>query len=130
MPGSRGDKSPDCPDAFCRCCSLFRNVDAALLDAGLLAGKATEVVKFGATHLAILVDGDRVDERRFDGEDTLHTDVVAHFADGETLLVAVARDTDYHTAILLDTLFVTLFDAVGHGDGVAGTNSGCFLPVA
>ncbi len=94
---------------------------------GLLAGKATEVVKFGATHLAILVDGDRVDERRFDGEDTLHTDVVAHFADGETLLVAVARDTDYHTAILLDTLFVTLFDAVSHGDGVAGTEFGMFL---
>ena len=107
--------------------NLLRCVDAALLDAGLLAGQAAEIVKFGATHLAILVDGDRVDKRRLDGEDTLHADIVAHFADGEPLLVAVARNTDYHTAILLDTLFVTLFDAVCHGDGVAGAEFGMFL---
>jgi len=33
----------------------------------------------------------------------------------------VAVDADHHAAELLDTLLVTLLDAVGDGDGVAGT---------
>ena len=96
-------------------------------DAGLLAGEGAEVVELGATYLTVLVDGDGVDKRGFDGEDTLNTDVVGHLADGETLFGAFAGDADYNTAVLLDTLFVTLFDTIGDGDGVAGAEIGMLL---
>ncbi len=93
---------------------------ATLFDTGFLAGELAEVVQFGTAYFTVFVDGDRVDKRRFDGEDTLNTDVVAHLADGETFLAAFATDADNNAAILLDTLFVTFFDAVSHGDCVAG----------
>ena len=94
---------------------------AALFDTSLLAGEGAEVVELCAAHFAVLVHDDRVDERRLYGENTLHTDVVAHLAHSEALLAAFTIDADNHAAVLLDTLFVTLFDAVSHGDGVAGT---------
>ena len=100
---------------------------AALFDASFLAGEIAQIVKFCATNLTVLVDCDRVDERRFDGEDTLNTDVVADFTNGEALFVPFARDTDHYATVLLDTLFVTLFDAISHCDGVAGAKLGmCF----
>lgn len=68
--------------------SLF--LEATLLDAGFLAGQLAQIVKLGAAHFTIFVYGNRVDKRRLDGEDTLYTDVVAHLANGETLLVALA----------------------------------------
>lgn len=37
--------------------------DAALFDAGFLTGEIAQVVKLGATHFTVLVDGDGVDER-------------------------------------------------------------------
>ncbi len=52
-------------------------------------------------------------------EDTLHADVVAHFAHGEALFSAFSRDADHNTAIQLDTLFVTFFDSVSDCDCVA-----------
>lgn len=100
---------------------------AALFDTGFLAGKATEIVQFGAAHLAKLVDGNRLDERRFHGEYTLNADTVGDFADSETLFVFVSVDADDYAAELLDTLFVTLFDAVSHCDGIAGAESGQIL---
>ena len=100
---------------------------AALLDTSFLAGKIAKIVELGATHLAILVDCDRVDKRRLDGEDTLYTDVIADLANGETFLVALARDADNNTTVLLDTFLVTLLDTVSHGDGVAGTEIGVLL---
>ena len=59
---------------------------AALFDTSFLAGEAAEVVKFSATYLTVFVYGNRVDEGRLDGEDTLNTDVFAHLANGETFL--------------------------------------------
>ena len=103
--------------SFGRCLFLYY---ATLFDTGFLAGELAEIVKFGATYFTVFVHGNRVDERRFDGEDTFYTDVVAHFADSEALLGAFARDADYNTALLLDTLFVTFFDTVSDSDGVAG----------
>lgn len=94
---------------------------AALFDTGFLACQATQIVKFRTAHFTVFVHCDRVDERRLNGENTLNTDVVAHFAHGETLFVAFAGDADNHTAILLDTLLVSFFDTVGYCDGVAGS---------
>ena len=82
------------------------------------------MVKFCATHLAVFVNDNRVDKRRLQGEDTLNADIVAHLANGETFLSAFAGDFDHNAAILLDTLFVTLFDAVSDCDGVAGAELG------
>ena len=79
--------------------------NATFFDAGLLTCEFAQVVKLGTTYLTVLVDSNGVDERRLDGEDTLNTDVFAHFANGETLLRAFAGDADNHTAVLLDTLF-------------------------
>lgn len=97
---------------------------ATFLDAGFLAGEAAEVVEFRTTHFTVLVDGDAVDERRFDGENTFHADVVAHLAHGEALFGAFAGDADNDATILLDTFLVTFFDAVGNGDCVAGAEIG------
>lgn len=94
--------------------------DTTLFDAGLLACETAEIVEFCATDLAVLVDNDRVDEGRFDGEDALNADVVGHLAYGEALFVTFAGYADYNAAVLLDTLFVALFDTVSNGDGVAG----------
>lgn len=102
-------------------------LDATLFDTSLFAGETTQVVQFGAANFAILVDYDGVDERRLDGEDTLNADVVGHFAYGEALFGAFARNFDNHTAVLLDTFLITFFDAVGHGDGIAGTEIGMLL---
>ena len=75
----------------------------------------------------MLVDHDAVDKWRFNREDTFHTDVVRHFANGETLLVAFAINFDDYTTILLDTFLVTFFNAVCHCDSVAGEEFGKFL---
>ena len=101
--------------------------DAALFDAGLLTREFAQIVQFGATHLTVLVNHDVVDERRLNGENTLHTDVVANLANGETLLLALAHDLDDHAAILLNTLLVTLLDAISHRDGVAREELGMLL---
>ena len=94
---------------------------AAFLDAGFLAGELAQVVKFRTAYFAVFVHCDRIDERRFEGEDTLHTDIVAHLADGEALLFAFACDFDHYAAVLLDTFLVAFLDTVCHGDGVAGS---------
>ena len=101
--------------------SLFAFLHAALFDTSLLAGKIAEVVELGAAHLAILVDCDRLNKGRLDGEDSLNADTVGNLANSETLLVFVAVDTDHDTAILLNSLLVTLLDAVGNSDSVTGT---------
>ncbi len=92
---------------------------ATLFDASFLAGEAAEVVEFGAAHFTVFVYDDRIDEGGFYREDTLNSDVVAHFAHGEALFSAFSRDADHNTAIQLDTLFVTFFDSVSDCDCVA-----------
>lgn len=105
---------------------LFLN-HATFLDTCFLTGEITQVVKLGATHFTVLVDGDRVDKRRFQRENTLNANIVAHLAHCEALLFTVAGDADYYAAILLDTFLVTFFDAVSNGYGVARSEFGmCF----
>ena len=100
-----------------RLCLLLLD-DATLFDASLLASETTQVVQLGTTHLTMLVDGDAVDERRLERENTLYTDVVTDLANGETLLLTLADDLNHHTTVLLDTLLVTLLDAVCYRDCV------------
>ena len=98
--------------------SLLLLNDAALLDASLLTGETTQVIQLGATNLTMLVDGNVVDKRRLERENTLNADVVTDLANGEALLVTLASDLDNHTTVLLDTLLVTLLDAVCYRDCV------------
>ncbi len=94
----------------------------------------------------MLVDGNAVDKRRLERENTLNTDVVTDLANGETLLLTLADDLNHHTTVLLDTLLVTLLDAVCYRDWIRsllpslmryatvivspGKNCGCCLFVA
>ena len=60
----------------------------------------------------MLVDGNAVDKRRLERENTLYTDVITNLANGETLLLTLASDLNHHTTVLLDTLLVTLLDVI------------------
>lgn len=111
-----------CSDHSALCLSLLHYT--TLFDASLLAGEATEVVKLRTAHFAVFVDGDGLDERRFHREDAFYADSVGNLADCEALFVLMAVDADHHATVLLDTLFVTFFDAVGNGDCVAGAEIG------
>ena len=107
--------------ADCGKSSFLSLLHAALLDTGFLTCKTAEIVKLGTTYLAILVDCDRLDERRLDGENSLHADTVGNLTHCEALLVLVTVDADHDAAVLLDSLLVTLLDTVGNCDSVAGT---------
>ena len=89
-----------------------------LFDSSGFAGQIAQVIQLSAANAAILVDNNVVNERRFHWEDTLNTNVVADLANGETLLAAAAVDLDYNATILLNTLLVTLLNAVSYCDCV------------
>ena len=63
---------------------------ALLADAGSFTGKVAQIVQLGTTYLTYLVNLDRINVRRLDGEDTLHTYGSRHLSYGEALLVAMA----------------------------------------
>ena len=94
-------------------------LSSLLFDTGLLAGKTAEIVEASPTNLADAVDSDLVDERRVHREDTLNTDAVGDFADGEALAYTFAFDLDNNALEDLNTLFVALLDLVGDGNSVA-----------
>ncbi len=100
-----------------------------LLDAGLLAGEAAEVIDPCATDFTDLVHFDRVDERGVKGENTLNSDSVRHLADGERFRNAGAAFLEHDAAEFLDTFLDFTFggdflDLVGHGHGVTSLEVG------
>ena len=108
-------------------------LDGALrfLDPGLLAGEVAEIEYAGPADFTYLVDFDLVDERAFVGENPLDTDAVGDFTDGKRPCIGGSSTNldDYSTEIL-ESLLITFFDPVGHGDGVAGLElriGGCFV---
>ena len=96
-------------------------LDEAFFDTSFLTGEFTEVVKLSAANFTEFVNDDRVDKRRFDREDTFNTNVVAHFANGETLFVTFTSDFDNDTTVLLDTFLVTFLDTVRNSDSITCT---------
>ena len=105
-------------------CLSRKGLTSSFFDAGFFAGKSAQVVQFCTTYFTAFVYDDFFDERRFDGEDSLNTDVAGHFTNRETFFVTVTRDTDYVSAELLDTFFVTFFDTVRNGNRITATESG------
>ena len=90
-------------------------LNATLLDAGFLTRTLAEVIQLGATYFTVLVHRNTLDEGAVHREDTLYTDVTAHLAHCEALLVAATVDADDITAELLYTLFVTFFNTITNG---------------
>ena len=97
---------------------LFVGDHSLLLDAGFLTRKVTQVVDACATNDTDLVNLDLVDVGRIEREDTLNAYAVGDFADSEHLGLARTLDLDNYAAEALQTLLVTLDDAVGYGDRV------------
>jgi len=98
-------------------------LNPSLGDTSLLTGEVAEVVQFGATHLAVFVHRDFLNERAVHGENTLNADVTRHFANGEALLVLAAVDGDNVATELLDTLLVTFLNTISNGDLVTSCES-------
>ena len=105
-------------------------LDSLFFDSCFLTGKGTQVVQFSTTYFTDFVNRDAFDKRRFDRENSLYTYVLRHLTNCETFFVAVTGDTDNNTAILLDTLFVTLFDTVSYRDRITTLNEGSSFFVA
>ena len=83
---------------------LSSNRTTLLLDTSSLTSELAQIVKLSATYLTNLVHLDRVDVRRLDGEDTLHTNGTRHLANSETLLVTMAANLDNDTTVELNAL--------------------------
>ena len=100
-------------------------VSTLFLNSSFLTGKFTQIVQFSTAYFTDFVNGNAVDSRRFQGEDTFYTYSSRHFAYSETFLFAVSADFDNDTAVHLNTTIryatVTVSPAL---------NEGCCLPVA
>ena len=83
-----------------------------LLDLGSLADLVAEVVQLRTTDVATTHDLDLVDLRRMHRERALDADREADLADGEGLAARMAMTTDDVALENLDTLAVTLDDAI------------------
>ncbi len=111
-PRLTSEKTKGEPFGTPNCLSLL---NAALLDAGFLTRTLAEVIQFSTTYFTVLVHRDALDEGAVHREDTLYTNVAAHLANCEALLVAASVNSNHVTAELLNTLFVTFFNTVTDG---------------
>mgnify|MGYP006922194657 CR=1 FL=1 len=98
-----------------------------LFDAGCFSAQLTEIVELGSPDLSFAVNRNTIDEGRVDGEDTLNADVIRHFANREPLVIALTRNADNYSAVLLDTLLVTFHNTVSNRYGVAALELGPFF---
>ena len=88
-------------------------------DASLLTGEIAEVEDAGPADLTYLVDLDAVDEGGLVGENPFHSDAAADLADREGPGEGIgALDLNDNASEFLKPFFITLFDPVGHGNGV------------
>lgn len=119
--GKVPDTAPVCVGLTSRMfLSLFGGNSALFSDSCLLARKFAQVVQFSAANLTDFVNGNAVDVRTVDGEDTLYAYRTRHFANGETFVVTVTGNFDNNTPVQLDTLLVTFDDFVCYGYGISG----------
>ena len=101
------------------CRGLFHHA-LRFLDASLLTREVAEVEDTCATDFTDFVEFNFLNRRGLVREDPLDTDSVGNLADGESLRIGGGTtDLDHHAAEALESLLVTLFDPVGHRDGVA-----------
>ncbi len=102
-------------------------LNSTLRNTSLLTREVTKVVDLRTTNLTVLVHNDALNKGAIHREDTLNAYVTRHFANGKTLLILAAVDSDYIATELLDTLFVTLFNTISHSDLVTGLECRKFL---
>ena len=96
-----------------------RDFTLCFLDACLLACKIAEVEDAGPAYLTDFVHLDAVDCGRLIRENSLDSDSAGYLADGERPGVGSSSTyLDNYAAETLKSLFVTLLDTIGNGDGV------------
>ena len=100
---------------------------AFLFDTGFLTGEVAQVEDAGAAHGTVLVDIDLLDERTGDGENTLHADAIRDLADSKGLGSSTSAALQHNALEVLDSLFVTFFNLVMDGDGIASLELGELL---
>ena len=100
---------------------------ATLFDTGFLTGEVAQIEDAGAAHSTVLVDIDLLDERAGDGENTLHADAVRDLADSKGLGSSASTALQDNALEVLDSLFVSFFDLVMDGDGIASLELGELL---
>ena len=88
------------------------------LDLGLLAAQSAQVVDARLANLALLVEFDVLNHGGGNRETSFHTDVVGNLADGESAGLALAAALQDDALELLQTLFLSFDNLVGHRDGV------------
>ena len=98
-----------------------------LFDTGFLTGEVAEIEDAGTTHSAMFVDINLLDKRAGEGENTFHSDTVGDFADSKGLSGSASTTLQDNALEVLDTFFVTFFDLVVDGDGVASFELGELL---
>ena len=89
------------------------------LDLGLLAAQTTEVVDARLADCALLVEFDVLNHGGGNRETSFNTDVVRNLTDGESAGLAVAATLQDDALELLQALFLSFNNLVGHRDGVA-----------
>ncbi len=105
---------------------LGNRIVFSFLDAGLLTYQIAEVIQAGATYFTALEHLNVFDIGRCKREDTLYTDAVADFANGEGFTGAFAFDLNDITAEHLNTGLIAFDDLIAYGNVVTGAEFGKF----
>jgi hypothetical protein len=105
---------------------LFSGNDghSLFLDTCALTTAATLEVEFGATYAAYLVELDRLDVRREQGESPFYTYAVGDLTDGKGCRMALALALDHIAFEALDTLLVTFYNFILNRDIITGLEVG------
>ena len=109
----------------------FLHNTLGLSDASLLTGKLAEIEDARSADLTYLVDLYLVDERALVRENPLNTDAVGNLANRESPGIrSGSTNLDDYSAEILQSVLITFFNPVGHGDSVTGLEcrvGGCFV---
>jgi len=98
---------------------IVKDLSVALfLDFRLLTAKVAQVVELGATNVTTANNLNVIDNRRVNGELTLHADLERHLTNGEGLANAFTRAADNDALEDLNTRAVTLDDVYVNLDSV------------
>lgn len=90
---------------------LFLGAGVALLDAGGLTAKVTQVIQFCTANLTAADDVDVIDDGRVQREDTLDADAKADLADCHGLACSAVFACDANALKSLQTLFIAFLNA-------------------
>ena len=100
------------------CCCFAKESVLEFLDLGFLATQAAQIIDARFADVTSLVELDVLDHGGGDGETSFHANVIGNLADGESTNLALAAALQDDALELLQTLFLSFYNLVGHRDGV------------